>query len=51
MIQTENVESNIITDTISMEVRTMDECLAVFKSQVKLFASKKTISFVDLYIS
>lgn len=36
MIQTENVESRIIMDTISMEVRSMDECLAVYKSQVKL---------------
>lgn len=37
MVQTETAVSNIVTDDNNMEVRTFDECLAVYKTQVKLF--------------
>lgn len=37
MIQTEKGDSNIIvSDNNNMEIRTIDECLAVYKTQVKL---------------
>lgn len=41
MVQTRNVDSNIVdTDNINMEIRTIDECLTVYKTQVKLFITK-----------
>lgn len=36
MVQTENVENNINTNDDSIKIRTLDECLAVYKTQVKL---------------
>lgn len=36
MVQTENVDSNIVvTDNNNMEIRTIDECLTIYKTQVK----------------
>lgn len=37
MVQTESSVSNIVTEDNNMEIRTLDECLAVYKTQVKLF--------------
>lgn len=37
MVQTEIVESSFVKNENNMEIRTMDECLAVYKTQVKLF--------------
>jgi hypothetical protein len=34
MIQTEDVDSNIIPDENNMEIRTFDECLDIYKTQV-----------------
>lgn len=36
MVQTESAVCNIVTDDNNKEVRTLDECLAVYKTQVKL---------------
>lgn len=35
MIQTEIVESNIVKDVENMEIRTMEECISILKTQVK----------------
>lgn len=37
MVQTEIVESNFVKDNNNMKIRTEDECLAIYKTQVKLF--------------
>lgn len=34
MTQTENIDNIVIEDN-KMEIRTFDECLAIFKTQVK----------------
>lgn len=35
MIQTENIDSNVVIEDNKLEIRTFDECLAIYKSQVK----------------
>jgi len=35
MVQTENAESKMISNDNSMEIRTTDECLTIYKTQVK----------------
>jgi len=35
MVQTESNECKIVSDAINMEIRSIDECLAVYKTQVK----------------
>lgn len=42
MIQTEHVDSNIVPHENSMEIRTFDECLDIFKTQVNLFLFTET---------
>lgn len=35
MVQTENVEYKILANDNNLEIKTIDECLAIYKTQVK----------------
>lgn len=37
MVQTEYIENNIVATNNNTKIRTVEECLVVFKTQVKLF--------------
>lgn len=37
MVQTENVDSSIVLVDNNVEIRTFDECLDIYKTQVNIF--------------